>query len=126
MGAFLYLENRSPLTEEDIEQCRKDEYNPNSDVIQLTQVNFFNETSQKDTSWLVEMYSPTCSHCRRMKKAWEETATQLKAEGFFKVGKVDCKCEVPVCRPFKVQHYPGIYLIENGDIIRYDSKMRTT
>lgn len=61
-----------------------------------------------------------------MKKAWEETATQLKAEGFFKVGKVDCKCEVPVCRPFKVQHYPGIYLIENGDIIRYDSKMRTT
>jgi len=53
--AFLYLENRSPLTEEDIEQCRKDEYDPNSDVIQLTQVNFFNETSQKDTSWLVEM-----------------------------------------------------------------------
>ena len=55
-------------------------------------------------------YSPLCSHCRRMRAAWEDTANYMEQEGFFQVGRVDCKCEVPVCRPFKLENYPGIYL----------------
>mmetsp|Transcript_16671 Transcript_16671/g.21277 ORF Transcript_16671/g.21277 Transcript_16671/m.21277 type:complete len:153 (-) Transcript_16671:95-553(-) len=123
---FLYLISRTPLTEEDLQQCRENEFQPNSDVVQLTDLNYFELTSQKDTSWLIELYSPLCSHCKRMKHAWEETATNLKEQGgFFKVGRVDCKCEIPVCRPFALRNYPGIYLIENGEIIQYDSKRRT-
>lgn len=128
---FLYLLSRNPLTVEDIQQCRESEFQPDSDVVQLTQDNYFNLTSQRDTSWLVELcvfrlllrelphhshtvtyrYNPRCAHCRKMKKAWEETATELKQEGdIFRVGRVDCKCEAPVCRPFALTHFPGIYL----------------
>lgn len=49
-------------------------------------------------------------HCNRMKPEWEATATTLKEEGFFNVGRVDCKCEIPVCRPFALSRYPGIFL----------------
>merc|ERR1712137_780802 len=123
---FLYLLSRNPITVEDMQQCRESEFEPDSDVVQLTQDNYFNLTSQKDASWLIELYNPKCAHCRRMKNAWEETATELKQEGdIFRVGRVDCKCEAPICRPFALTHFPGIYLIENGNIITYDSTTRT-
>mgnify|MGYP005994771537 CR=1 FL=1 len=52
---FLYLISRTPLTEEDLQQCRENEFQPNSDVVQLTDLNYFELTSQKDTSWLIEL-----------------------------------------------------------------------
>lgn len=56
---FLILLSRSPLTEEDLQICRESEFNEDSDVIQLTQLNYDTLTSQKDTSWLIELYVPT-------------------------------------------------------------------
>lgn len=53
---FLFLLSRSPLDQEDLISCRESEYDENSDVIQLTQLNFDRLTTQKDTSWLIELY----------------------------------------------------------------------
>jgi hypothetical protein len=52
---FLHLISSSPLTPEDLEQCREDEYDPDSAVVQLTQLNYFNLTNRRDSSWLIEL-----------------------------------------------------------------------
>ena len=38
------------------QKCREAQYDPNSDVIQLTEDNFYELTSTPGTSWLVELY----------------------------------------------------------------------
>ena len=52
---ILYLTSMTPHTPEELERCRKNEYDPTSDVVQLTELNFVSLTSPKESSWLVEL-----------------------------------------------------------------------
>lgn len=50
-----------------------------------------------------------CGHCKNLKPAWEELATQAKAKGLH-VGKVDCTQNKEVANRFGIRGYPTIQL----------------
>ena len=53
--------------------------NLNSDVIELTNENEFNEKVLKSNNiWMVNFYAPWCGWCQRLAPEWEKAAKMLK------------------------------------------------
>eukprot|EP00878_Enallax_costatus_P001518 GHUV01001669.1.p1 GENE.GHUV01001669.1~~GHUV01001669.1.p1 ORF type:complete len:459 (+),score=78.64 GHUV01001669.1:164-1540(+) len=77
-----------------------------TDVVTLTDSNFDGEVMQSDDIWMVEFYAPWCGHCKALKPAWTDAATQLK--GKVKLGAVDCTVHQSTCGQYGVQGYPTI------------------
>lgn len=62
-------------------------YEPNGDVIELTQGNFQNLVLNSNDIWLVEFYAPWCGHCKSLAPEYKKAAQALK--GVVKFGAVD-------------------------------------
>ncbi|KXZ53899.1 hypothetical protein GPECTOR_6g817 [Gonium pectorale] len=77
-----------------------------TDVVTLTADNFRSEVAKSNDLWMVEMYAPWCGHCKALKPAWIEAASELS--GKVKVGAVDCTVHESVCSEYGVQGYPTI------------------
>eukprot|EP00775_Hariotina_reticulata_P009043 gene9043-9214_t len=77
-----------------------------TDVVTLTDKNFNEEVLDSDDIWFVEFYAPWCGHCKALKPAWIESATQMK--GRVKFGAVDCTGHASTCGQYGVQGYPTI------------------
>ncbi|GFR51819.1 hypothetical protein Agub_g14281 [Astrephomene gubernaculifera] len=75
-------------------------------VVTLTADNFRTEVVKSKDLWLVEMYAPWCGHCKALKPAWIEAASELS--GKVKIGAVDCTAHQSVCNEYGVQGYPTI------------------
>lgn len=83
-----------------------DFYGSNSDVVSLTDSDFEDSVINGPDFWFVEFYAPWCGHCKNLKPAWEEAASELK--GKVKVGAVDCTVHKEACSQFGVQGFPTI------------------
>jgi thiol-disulfide isomerase/thioredoxin len=70
-------------------------------------------SSEPPKPHLLQLYAPRCGHCKRMAKAFDETAVVLRAQGF-EVGKVDCADEASegaaFCARLGVKAFPSVKL----------------
>lgn len=67
-----------------------------------------------------------CPHCKTAKPVFDEVEKELNGRpinGYTVTFKtVDCEAEPDMADKFKVEGYPTIKLIKNGEVIEYDAK----
>jgi thiol-disulfide isomerase/thioredoxin len=67
-----------------------------------------------------------CPHCKTAKPVFDEVEKELNGRPIndyvvtFKT--VDCEAEPDMADKFKVEGYPTIKLVKNGEVIEYDAK----
>ncbi|KAF1960802.1 thioredoxin-like protein [Byssothecium circinans] len=92
----------------------------------------------KTGHWLVEFYSPLCSHCMRFKPTWQtlyefyyttkplitkqdtddDTLNSFTRYYDFKFAKVNCLAYKDACEEYNIHAYPSIVQIEDGKEIK--------
>lgn len=90
-----------------------------SNAAHLTQSDF--QSSISKGMWLVEFYSPYCSHCKRFAPTWEKVASEkapLEAISGFTMAQVNCIAQGDLCNENKVTGYPQVTLFQDGKKIR--------
>jgi protein disulfide-isomerase A6 len=60
------------------------------------------------TTLFLQFYAPWCGHCKALKPAWIDAASEMK--GKVKFGAVDCTAHQSTCGQYGVQGYPTIKL----------------
>ena len=67
-----------------------------------------------------------CPHCKSAKPVFDEVEKELNGRpinGYVVSFKtVDCEAEPDMADKFKVEGYPTIKLVKNGEVIEYDAK----
>lgn len=67
-----------------------------------------------------------CPHCKTAKPVFDEVEKELNGRpihGYIVTFKtVDCEAEPDMADKFKVEGYPTIKLVKNGEVIEYDAK----
>lgn len=56
--------------------------------------------------WLINFYSPMCSHCHHLAPVWRKVAKEL--EGVIRVGAVNCEDDWHICNQVGIQSYPTL------------------
>jgi len=86
-----------------------------SSVVVLTEATF-DATVKADEAWLIKFYAPWCGHCKKVAPTWDELA---KGAQGFRVAKVDCTIDKPVCERFGIRGFPTIKLLKGGQTYDY-------
>jgi thiol-disulfide isomerase/thioredoxin len=107
------------------------------DVIQLNSRNFGKHISDGNI-WLIEFYSPHCSHCVDFESSYADIARHYhsqsatsssstasikkkkKKQRHVKVGKVNGEIERALVSRFAIAGYPSFFLIEGYSVYQYD------
>ena len=71
-----------------------------------------------------------CPHCKKAKPIWEELKTEYEnktVNGYTIIfTDIDCTNETPeiekIITKYKIEGYPTIKLLKNGQVIEYDAK----
>jgi len=84
------------------------------EVVELTNNNFDRVTEKG--RWLVKFYAPWCGHCQRLAPVLEEVARD-HFKGSIKIGKVDCTSETALKERFKVNGFPQLEYLEDGEVV---------
>ncbi|KAH3868542.1 protein disulfide-isomerase A5-like [Dreissena polymorpha] len=93
-----------------------------SDVAGYQNVHFLREATfesfiKEHNSVLVMFYAPWCGHCKAMKPAYGEAATQLKEEGVAGVlAAVDATIDSSISSRYEVRGYPTLKYFKNGKL----------
>jgi protein disulfide-isomerase A6 len=90
------------------EEEAKEEENPNSDVVTLTEANFDSIVNDDSKNVVIEFYAPWCGHCKSLAPHWEKFATAFKDEPSVVVAKVDATKEAALGKRFGISGYPSI------------------
>ena len=97
-------------------------------VIDLTSKNFGSSVGMADGSvWLIEFYTPGCSHCRNFASAYQGIAETFHSdpESKVRVARVDCTVEKALLTRFSVQGFPSFFLVSGWDVYEFEEN-RTT
>ncbi|EIW69209.1 hypothetical protein TREMEDRAFT_44374 [Tremella mesenterica DSM 1558] len=87
---------------------------------QLTEDNFRASTSRG--VWLVEHFSPKCSHCRAFAPTWTRLAQDhqhLERLSGFHMAQVNCIAQGDLCNTNNIKYYPQLILYTDGQPITY-------
>ncbi|BGP39429.1 hypothetical protein JCM10450v2_003382 [Rhodotorula kratochvilovae] len=79
-------------------------------------------------TWLVEHYSPYCSHCKAFAPKWKElvdTYTDAASAHDFHFAQVDCAANGDLCHAHDVKYYPSIFLYKDGAFAEEFTERRT-
>ncbi|GAA5861507.1 hypothetical protein JCM8547_008055 [Rhodosporidiobolus lusitaniae] len=79
-------------------------------------------------TWLVEHYSPYCSHCKSFAPRWKELVDSysLPASSHnFHFAQVDCAANGDLCHAHSVKYYPSIFLYVDGEFKEEFTERRT-
>ncbi|GAA5926058.1 hypothetical protein JCM3775_005191 [Rhodotorula graminis] len=71
-------------------------------------------------TWLVEHYSPYCSHCKAFAPKWKElvdTYEDAASAHNFYFAQVDCASNGDLCHANSVKYYPSIFLYRDGAFV---------
>lgn len=67
-----------------------------------------------------------CPHCKKAAPIWEELSEEYKNKSIngYKVNfiEVDCEKDSKTADQFKIEGYPTIKLVKDGQVIEYDAK----
>ena len=83
-------------------------------MIQELNVNNFDEEIKKDKPVVVEFYTTTCSHCKKLAGALDKLAKEKEEEVFF--GKCNIEQETLLQGRFDITVVPTLLFIKNGEI----------
>lgn len=96
---------------------------PSSSVISLNDANFDELVTIGD--WVINFYSPDCSHCIKLKPVWEQLATILTTEAAnqptarsVRVAKLDGTLNPSTVQNQDIQYYPSIRLYSDGRLVQ--------
>lgn len=71
-------------------------------------------------------YTTWCPHCKAAKPEWEKIKKEYENKAFNNTNiifrEVDCDKEEKLADQFKVEGYPTIKMVKNGEVIEYDAK----
>jgi len=71
-------------------------------------------------------YTTWCPHCKAAKPEWQKLKSEYENNPFNNTTiifrEVDCDKEENVADEFKVEGYPTIKMVKDGEIIEYDAK----
>lgn len=56
--------------------------------------------------WLINFYSPMCSHCHHLAPVWRRLAKNL--DGVIRIGAVNCEDDWQLCHQLGIQSYPTL------------------
>ncbi|GAA5880295.1 hypothetical protein JCM1840_007119 [Sporobolomyces johnsonii] len=79
-------------------------------------------------TWLVEHYSPYCSHCKAFAPKWKELVDQYSPSASthnFYFAQVDCASNGDLCHAHSVKYYPSIFLYVDGKFQEEYNERRT-
>jgi len=82
----------------------------------------FWEMFRSDETWLVNFYSPGCSHCHDLAPTWRDFAKAM--EGGIGVGAVNCQDAWDVCQNMGVRSYPTIIKFVEGETYHHHQGSR--
>lgn len=83
-------------------------------MIEELNVNNFDEKIKQEKPVLVEFYTPTCSHCKKLAGALDKLAKEKEEEVFF--GKCNIEQEALLQSRFDITVVPTLLFIKNGEI----------
>jgi thioredoxin-like negative regulator of GroEL len=102
--------------------------NIDHEVIDLTSKNFGSTVGIADGNvWLIEFYTPGCSHCRNFATAYQSIAKTFHSDPKSKVrvARVDCTVEKALLTRFSIQGFPSFFLVSGWDVYEFEEN-RTT
>jgi thiol-disulfide isomerase/thioredoxin len=102
--------------------------NINHEVIDLTSKNFGSTVGMADGYvWLIEFYTPGCTHCRNFATAYQSIAKAFHSDPKSKVrvARVDCTVEKALLTRFNIQGFPSFFLVSGWDVYEFEEN-RTT
>ncbi len=99
-------------------------------VIELTSKTFGSMVEfGKGQVWLIEFYTPSCSHCVNFAPVYENIARTLhssKTEGNVHVARVDCSEEKALMTRFGVRAFPSFFLVSGWDVYEFKGNRGAT
>ncbi|KAK2584979.1 hypothetical protein KPH14_008510 [Odynerus spinipes] len=87
-------------------------YDDDLQVVTLNRNDYFENVLNSDKMWLVNFYSPMCSHCHHLAPVWRKIAEEL--EGVIKVGAVNCEDDFQLCHQLGIAAYPTLFYISKN------------
>lgn len=99
-------------------------------VIELTSKSFGSMVGfGKEEVWLIEFYTPSCSHCVNFAPVYESIARTLhssKTEGSVHVARVNCSVEKALMTRFGVRAFPSFFLVTGLDVYEFKGNRGAT
>lgn len=95
----------------------------NFDVIELTTKNFGSLIGDGNV-WLIEFYTPSCSHCVEFAKSYEIVAATFHSTPEYKVrvARVNCSVEKALMTRFGIRAFPSFFISSGWDIYEFDER----
>ena len=81
-------------------------YDDDPQVIKLDNNDYFENVINTEKAWLVNFYSPMCSHCHTLAPVWRKIAEEF--DGVVRIGAVNCEDEWQLCHQIRIQSYPTL------------------
>ena len=99
-------------------------------VIDLTSKSFGSTVGFGDGEvWLIEFYTPTCSHCVNFAPAYEKIAKTLHSSTKDKknrVARVNCSVEKALMTRFGIKAFPSFFVVAGWEVYEFDGKRSET
>lgn len=100
-------------------------------VIDLTSKNFGSTVGISDGYvWLIEFYTPTCSHCVQFAPTYQNIARTLHGstpDEKIRVARVDCSTEKALMTRFGIKAFPSFFLVKGWDVYEFaERRMEST
>jgi len=93
-------------------------------VIEMTSKNFGSAVGVGDGNvWLIEFYTPTCSHCVTFAPSYAGVAYTLHSsipDEKIRVARVNCSVEKALMTRFGIQSFPSFFLVAGWDVYKFD------
>jgi protein disulfide-isomerase-like protein len=90
-------------------------------AIVLTSKNFATTITTRDV-WLVEFYTPWCSHCKNFERSYANIARAFHSspDERIRVAKVDCSMEKALMTRFSIEGFPSFVLISGWEVYEFE------
>ncbi|XP_012286037.1 dnaJ homolog subfamily C member 10 [Orussus abietinus] len=81
-------------------------YDDDPEIVTLNKNDYYDNVLNSDKMWLVNFYSPMCSHCHHLAPVWRSVAKDL--DGVIRIGAVNCEDDWQLCHQLGIQAYPTL------------------
>ena len=88
-------------------------------IKRLSRSNWFDHVSP-DRTVFIQVFIPSCKHCKAMEPMWQEIANQLRSrDPNVLVARLDAAADNGIARTLGVDRYPSQILLSGGEVYEY-------